>query len=282
MVSMMMEPWLQNSPCKLYRSLSSLQHAEANHVPSFDSMIAILTGQPPRFPKVIYFVSTPISPAVNLYMTYQESPLYGSGNFESIITYHKGSSALISLLSKMWTLTKNFELDYQSNSSTPLESLESIDPVFPFVEEPQTDYNTPLLTLPLLSRCTNPTHNHLLETLQRASLIYSRCLTYPPTDFSSPKNDETIQQLCIAFAKCSDDDFWVCYPGILLWVLLVGTATARGKTNSAFWMFYLSRTGNFSKAESWLAGSAAVRKFLDIQSWIREMGLCANELVEMI
>ena len=235
---------------------------------SFDSMIAILTGQPPRFPRVTYYVASPISPTGSLYMTHQESPLYGSGNFKSIITYHKDPCSIIPLLSNMWMLTQNFELQYQTSGSNSFPSLEQ---AVPFIEEPQTDYNTPLLTLPLLSRCTNPAHNHILETILSASVIYTRSLAYPPTDFPSPTNEKMFQQLCTAFAKCSDDDFWVCYPGILLWVLLIGTASARGEINSAFWMFYLSRTGNFSNAENWLSGSAAVRKFLDIQSWIRDI-----------
>ena len=235
-------------------------------MPSFDSMIAILTGETPRLPKVTYYVSSPISPARDLYMTHQESPLCGSGNFKSIICYHKDQAAIISLLNRMWILTRNFEFTYQTFDP----SVEPLGPIVPFVERPQSDYNTALLTLPLLSRCTNTTHNHLLETLQSASLLYSRSLTCPPIDFPSTQNEVVFQQLCTAFSKCSDDDFWISYPGILLWILLIGTASARGKTSSAFWMFYLSRTGNFSNAESWLTGTAAVRKFLDIQSWIRE------------
>lgn len=238
-------------------------------MPSFDSMIAVLTGHSPRLPKLTFLTSSPVSPAKSLYITHLESPLYGLGDFEKIIAYQKDESPIISLLKKMWILTQNFELQRQNSKSI---SLATLDQAVPFVENRQFGYNTPLLTLPLLSRCANPIHNHVLETLLSASVIYSGSLALPPIDFPSPRNDEAFQQLCTAFSKCSDDDFWVCYPGILLWILLIATASARGKRESAFWMFYLSRTGNFSNADGWLIGNAAVRKFLDIQSRIMETG----------
>lgn len=40
--------------------------------------------------------------------------------------------------------------------------------------------------------------------------------------------------LFAAFSKCCDDEFWVQCPGVLLWVLLVGTAAARGREEAAF------------------------------------------------
>lgn len=40
-----------------------------------------------------------------------------------------------------------------------------------------------------------------------------------------------------AFSKCCDDEFWVRFPGVLLWVLLVGTAGARGREEAAFVSF---------------------------------------------
>jgi type IV secretory pathway VirB3-like protein len=200
-------------------------------------------------------------------MIHQESPLIGCGSFDKIITYHNNLEAIITLLNRMRNLTQSFEgLHRNANfRNTP-----SPDYIIDFVAEPQHDYKIPLLTLPLISRCNDSSHHHVLDTLTAATALYAGALTNPAVDFGSTMNEEIFQQLCTAMAKCSHDGFWARYPGILLWVLLIGTATARGRKEAAFWMFYLSRTGRFSDAETWLVGSAAIRRFIDIQRWIRE------------
>ena len=225
-------------------------------------MIAVLTGKPPRFPQVTYFIFRPISPKQNRRIISQESPLYGDGAFKTVTTTSDDHETVLSLLKNMWCLTQT--LSPNNNPAIPEPVFE---PGIPFKSSPQNP-NTPLLTLPLLTPCNDPTHNHVLETLLAASVLYTRALSPPHTDFPAPVNEAPFQQLCEAFAKCSHVEFWVEYPGIQLWMLLVGTAAARGKKEAAFWMFYLSRTGNFSDAESWLAGSAAVRTFLEIQRCI--------------
>lgn len=191
----------------------------------------------------------------------------------------------------MWTLTAEFEyrmmLAQQSQPSMLFEEARrpsQSTPSIPFVQEPEHSYRIPLLTLPLLTTCDDPDcfirHNHILEVLRNAAAIYSRSLSsaYQPNsvlatiDFPSPPNDQSFQALYESFGKCSDDDFWLRYPGVLLWVLLVGTATARGKRESAWWVFYMARMGSFSSAERWEVGNAAVRRFLELQKLLREAG----------
>ncbi|PVH76179.1 hypothetical protein DL98DRAFT_535972 [Cadophora sp. DSE1049] len=226
----------------------------------FDSMVAVLTGTAARFPQVDYYLSRPVSTQAAII---HDSPLSGDGNFESIITYRRDSDLIILLLKQMWTLTIDHRLQ------TLFEDATTSRPQISFSVEPQSSYSTHLLTLPLLSSCHDTCHNHVLETLQHAGVIYHRAVEFFNIDFPSPINKRAFQDLCTAFGKCSDDDFWVRYPGVQLWVLLVGTAAARGKKEAAFWMFYLSRTGSFSNAANWLTGNAAIRLFLDIQ---RRMG----------
>jgi hypothetical protein len=224
-------------------------------------MIAVQTGKPTRFPPIYYLVSRPVMTGIYTSMVSYESPLFGSGNFDNVIVYHKTRDAIISLMNTMWALTWK----YQTTNSEQ----ESHDTV-PFIPDQPYYAKIPLLTLPLISRCTDPSHNHILETLLSAGAIYSRSLSNPTIDFPLSINDQAFQDLCKAFGKCSNDDFWVAYPGVLLWVLLVGTAVARGKKEAAFWMFYLSRTGSFPDAENWLAGNSAITKFLKIQMWMRQ------------
>jgi len=229
----------------------------------FDSMVAVLTGKAARFPQVDYYLSRPVSPQAAII---HDSPLSGHGNFESIITYRSNADLIILLLNQMWTLTVDHQLQTLFEDSTTSR------PQIAFSVEPQSSYSTHLLTLPLLSSCHDPGHNHVLETLQHAGIIYHRAVEFLNADFPSAVNKQAFRDLCTAFGKCSDDDFWVRYPGVQLWVLLVGTAAARGKKEAAFWMFYLSRTGSFSNAANWLTGNAAIRLFLDIQRRMREAG----------
>jgi hypothetical protein len=222
-------------------------------------MVAVLTGKPPRFPLVEYFVTRPITTRT----IYRESPLSDSGDFDNIITHSKNQPQIINCLRKMWILTQDFESRHRT--TTRLDPTSSQHPTIPFQEEARHAYKTPLLTLPLPSSCHDPSHNHVLQTLLSAASIYTLTLSCPNIDFPSPQNEESFQSLCAAFGKSSHDEFWERYPGILLWVLLVGTAASRGKEVAAFWMFYLARTGSFSNAEGWLVGSAAVNRFLRIQ-----------------
>ncbi|CZS96278.1 uncharacterized protein RCO7_04966 [Rhynchosporium graminicola] len=232
----------------------------------FDSMIAVLTGQASRFPQVDYYLSFPPPPPTTTQITLiHDSPLSGDGVFDNIIIRDiEDAESIISLLKKMWLLTLDHRLMTLAEESTTSR------PQIHFSVEPQHKYNTHLLTLPLLSSCHDLSHHHVLETLIHTSTIYREALTYPATDFMSPYNQTTFQSLTTAFAKSSHDDFWIRYPGIQLWVLLVGTAASRGRKEAPFWMFYLSRTGSFSNAQNWLTGNAAIRLFLDIQRRMRD------------
>jgi hypothetical protein len=180
---------------------------------------------------------------------------------------------ITSLMKKLWTLTQKLEHHLRIlNSPNPPYTKNST--AIPFIPEPQFDYNIPLLTLPLLSDCGDTSHNHVLETLLSAGVIYSRSLVdSDAVDFPSSVNEVAFQDLCTAFGNCTDDYFWIQYEGVLLWVLLVGTAASRGRKEAAFWMFYLSRTGNFSSAESWLTRCRATRTFLALQKWKRETAI---------
>ena len=230
-------------------------------------MIAVQTGRPPRFPRLDYFIAQPISDSTSKYNYRQESPLYGCGDFRAILKHHQDLEAIITIMKKMWTITQTIDSKGNRNDPTGNDYPQDLKS---FITEPRPDYTSPLLTLPLVSNCTDPTHNHIFETLCSAGVIYSRVLTQHTADFPNSPNNQSLQQLSTAFGKCSHDDFWVHYPGILLWVLLVGTATARGNEQAAYWMFYLSRTGAYTSVEGQMAGGIAIRRFLDIQRWIRE------------
>ncbi|KAL3421835.1 hypothetical protein PVAG01_05991 [Phlyctema vagabunda] len=238
---------------------------------SFDSLVAVLTGEPLRFPRVEYCVARPLTYVANRRLFHFESPLHGTSDFEEIIEHHQNRDAIVVLLNDMRRLVKESDAErcllLGGLDRAPAPPCYAVH----FNEEARAAYTIPLLTLPLLSTCHEGQHEHVLETLQAAAVIFSRSLENPRIDFAaSPANDTAFAQLGAAFAKCTPDDFWSRYPGILLWVLLVATAAARNRREAPFWIFYLSRVADFARAESWLAQSAAVRRFVDLQRWGRE------------
>lgn len=168
----------------------------------------------------------------------------------------------------MWILTQKFVARQTSSTPTTAEREKPI----PFTIDPPPPNRIPLTTLPLLAP-TDPTVTgpHIFSTLVHAAALYKRSLTSPYPQFSDPCNEPIATDLLVSFSACTADDFWIHNEGVLLWVLLVGTASSKGKNEAAFWMLYLSRTGNFGSAESWGTRCGAVGRFLDVQQVIRDV-----------
>ncbi|KAF4630314.1 hypothetical protein G7Y89_g7827 [Cudoniella acicularis] len=157
---------------------------------SFDSIIAVLTGHPPRFPLVDYLISRPVTASPRNPSHHHESPLTNTGNFENIIKYHQSHDAIINCLQEMLDLTVNFKAHTRNQYPLKLTFHHQLETIIPYVKEPQHNYKTHLLTLPLISSCHNPNHNHVFNTLQSAATIYSRALTsIPSIDFPSSTNE---------------------------------------------------------------------------------------------
>lgn len=66
----------------------------------------------------------------------------------------------------------------------------------------------------------------LFRIIQAASNIYRRAFINIP--FSSPCNRREVQAICECLEDAENDEVWVKYPGVLLWILLVGVAAADG------------------------------------------------------
>ncbi|CAG8954275.1 hypothetical protein HYFRA_00005895 [Hymenoscyphus fraxineus] len=181
----------------------------------FDYTISVLTGKAPRFPQVEYFVNRPVTSDTYSRFSSYESPLSTTGNFEKVIKYRKGEKEIITCLKKTWTQTHSFishplPLPHppQSQPSHPpspelkLETeteTETTEPI-PFVGEPKQPYKTHLLTLPLLSTCHQEDHNHVLETIQNAAILYERSLDQKtPMQFHDARNEEVYEKLFEGF-----------------------------------------------------------------------------------
>lgn len=66
----------------------------------------------------------------------------------------------------------------------------------------------------------------LFRIIQQTSDIYLGALQTPPIPFSSSINRKSAIALCQGVESPANDDVWDRFPGILVWVLLVGCAAA--------------------------------------------------------
>jgi hypothetical protein len=66
----------------------------------------------------------------------------------------------------------------------------------------------------------------LFQIIQQTSDIYLGALQTPPIPFSSPINRKFTLPLCKAVESPANDEVWDRFPGIFIWVLLVGCASA--------------------------------------------------------
>ena len=111
-------------------------------------------------------------------------------------------------------------------------------------------------------------HNSkLFEVIQQTSVIYFGALQTPSIPFSSPINRMSIREVCRAVESPANDRVWDQYPGIFIWVLLVGCAAAeQGSTEDNYFLCLLIKVA-LGAGYGWLdALTEAVKSFIRVKT----------------
>lgn len=83
----------------------------------------------------------------------------------------------------------------------------------------------------------------LLRIVHLTSVIYNRALSEPPTVFSSPANYTAMKQICRELEDTANDETWIRYPGVLLWIILTAVSAATFRVERSFFIMFLLRVG---------------------------------------
>jgi hypothetical protein len=234
----------------------------------FDYIIAVSCATTPRFP--VLDAPRPRWPHSNFTRDglFAASPLYGNGDFSEIrCNDHRDET--ITLLQTLWYLTNQVS---QGNNL----SFENVEALFTFINSSTAwqPLERRLNSTYLRSLKQNPGRNvpekTVLGTLLAASIIYHRALSIPPTPFSDPANLPFLQILFNSLNASAPDPFWLQYPGILLWVLLVGCASAVKRSERSYFMMFLAKVGIFTKPRCWFETQSAILRFIHVQQRLND------------
>ncbi|KAL2074994.1 hypothetical protein VTL71DRAFT_8774 [Oculimacula yallundae] len=245
---------------KLKGGVSQLQQLQMSRkLIMFDYIIAISLARKPRFPNTAPPPSN-LPPSHNPQVeTLAGSPIYGNGDFSQLeCSWRREDTKYI--LQAMWELTNQFLepeacLNSQSrpqNRPRTLISTSMLDPWPTAISAPQ-------------NITQNTEEMHIFETLHRTAMIYERAVTPPYTHFNSPTNFADLSFLYTSLNTSAGNPFWIQYPGILLWVLLVGCATSVKREERSYFMMFLAKVGIFSDERSWNETQTAVLRFVNVQ-----------------
>jgi hypothetical protein len=111
-------------------------------------------------------------------------------------------------------------------------------------------------------------HNSkLFQVIQQTSVIYFGALQTPSIPLSSPVNRMSIREVCRAVESPANDTLWDKYPGIFIWVLLVGCAAAeQGLTEYNYFVCLLIKVA-LGAGYGWLdALTEAVKSFIRVKA----------------
>ncbi len=110
---------------------------------------------------------------------------------------------------------------------------------------------------------------HVFETLHHAALIHERAVSFPHLPFNSPINYTDLRFLYESLNISAVDPFWLQYPGILLWVLLVGCAVSVEREERSYFMMFIAKIGIFTEQRWWFETQSAIMRFIEVQKLSR-------------
>jgi hypothetical protein len=179
----------------------------------FDHIIAAMTLQQPRFP-LRCRPNLPSPPQ----LCFHDSPLYGTLPFASFIKDTGADEQICALLDTLRDIT-----DATLNNIPYCHLLHNFKPPCP----------------------TYPIH----KVLHAAGQIYAAALS-SPSFFTSSFSLPWLQILSTNLDLTTSDPFWRENPGVRLWVLLVGAASAVERADRGYFMMYLARVSLYGGWEN--------------------------------
>jgi hypothetical protein len=124
-----------------------------------------------------------------------------------------------------------------------------------FLDPPTED----LLSIPI----THKDPLSLLTMIHLTATIYTRAPRTPPVPFSADLNRWAVERLCHGLESTANDGTWGRFPGILIWILLVGSAaTERGIAEHSYFVSMLMRVALGASHGWWDELSGAMKTFM--------------------
>ncbi|KAH8811555.1 hypothetical protein F5884DRAFT_854896 [Xylogone sp. PMI_703] len=224
----------------LYR-MSDINHFRLK-VQLIDLLVAAILGTEPQFPAL--GPDRPIRPPPQLHGLIQipDSPLYGHQRLQDVLLGSPFCSQSISLLQQMQDFTRALVAEPSSFLSPLLPTFSDLSP-------------SHILNL-------NP-HPSLLDMIALTSAIYVQF-------FSSNSLSVSVSTLATAlmtYLECPiHDETWMKYPGILLWIVLTGSATTAGeKGERSLFLLWATRLGLISVWGWWEEMRSSVECFARVR-----------------
>lgn len=157
-----------------------------------------------------------------------DSPLLSHTIFSRMRGFSELRPDIVQILNDMLSLTQMLEETYPETNiadSAYVDQCASIE--------------HDLESMPFMTD-TDSKADHIYEACRLAALIYLRALVHN-IPFGNLANSQLMQTLRFSVSSSIFDE-WNEIPGVLLWVLLVGTAAARNSTENVFFAGQLSTT----------------------------------------
>lgn len=105
----------------------------------------------------------------------------------------------------------------------------------------------------------------LFKIIQSTAIIYRAAFLVPPTPLSSPLNHQFVTSIVHILSSPDDDETWVRFPGILLWIILTGTVAAYNHPERAFFIHFYGKIISVARWQWWDEIIGAFETFLPMR-----------------
>jgi hypothetical protein len=107
--------------------------------------------------------------------------------------------------------------------------------------------------------------NSLARIVYLASTTYAPAFSIRPTPFNALCNNTAVRSLAETLEDTTNDEIWIRYPGILLWIVLSGYAAAKNMPERSFFAMFAIRVGTSAAWWGMEAAGLAIRKFIEVK-----------------
>jgi len=105
----------------------------------------------------------------------------------------------------------------------------------------------------------------LFSIVQSTAFIYRAAFLTPPRPISSPLNHQHVASIVRSLSSPDGDETWVRYPGILLWIILVGTVAANNHPERSFFIHFYGKIISVARWHWWEEVIGAFQSFFPIR-----------------